>query len=83
MALFTAILKTSVILMLPTGLAALFVAALFEFSFSESVTPKTLMYFSIALPISVASVGVSAVLCQEESEEMEALLDKIWHKDFS
>jgi hypothetical protein len=82
-AVFTAILKISALVMLPIGLVALFVAVLLDFSISESVTLTILMYLSVALPIGGASVGLSAVLDQEEREEKEALLDQKWHADSS
>jgi ABC-type sugar transport system permease subunit len=81
-ALFAAILKTSVLAMFLTLPVALLVGYVLELTCSESATMTIILFFTVALPIAVVSVGVSAILEQEEKDEREALLDQIWHKNF-
>lgn len=80
-ALFAAILKTSVLAMFPTLPVALLVGYVLELTCFESATMAIMLFFTIALPIAVVSVGVSAIFEQEEKDEREALLDQIWHKN--
>jgi hypothetical protein len=81
MTFLVAILKTSLFVVLPLGFVALLLVVFFELSIFVSAAVTILMYLSIALPIGLVAVGVSAALDQDEREEEEALFDQIWHKN--